>query len=232
MLYWSFFINRYVKMGLQFSSCPRVYRDDRYFNDLISQLSVFRDENTEAQRLKRFTPDHITQVIAGRARLEPDHWTPGALSPGPCDLRALFRCLTSPVFFRLKLYVINGLVLSTYDVSFFLFFMVNLWNYIILKSYVIWTHDFCVVCSLLSLQPPPLTTSVWWTHTYNQGSSPLHVCVPSKAFPGQSPPLTPGSLFFLCTLATVHVCVAMSTLYIVLCLFIHSFIYISLSPFP
>lgn len=68
-----FFINRYVKMGLQFSLCPRVYRDDRYFNDLLSQLSVFRDENTEAQRLKRFTPDHITQVVAGRARLEPDH---------------------------------------------------------------------------------------------------------------------------------------------------------------
>lgn len=110
MLYWSFFINRYVKMGLQFSLCPRVYRDDRYFNDLLSQLSVFRDENTEAQRLKRFTPDHITQVVAGRARLEPDHWTPGALPPGPCDLRALFRCLTSPVSFRLKLYVINGLI--------------------------------------------------------------------------------------------------------------------------
>lgn len=169
--------------------------------------------------------------MAGRAWLEPDYWTPGARSPGPRDLRALFRCLTSPVFFRLKLYVINGLVLSTYDVS-FLFFMVNLWNYIILKSYVIWTHDFCVVCSLLSPQPPPLTTCVWWTHTYNQGSSPLNVSVLSKAFPGQSPPLTPGSLSFLCTLATVRVYVAMSTLYIVLYLFIHSFIYISLSPFP
>ena len=45
-------------MGLQFSLCPRVYRDGRYFNDPLSQLSAFGDENTEAQRLQRFTAGH------------------------------------------------------------------------------------------------------------------------------------------------------------------------------
>ena len=193
-----------------------------------SQLSEMR---TLRRSVCRGLPQ-VTQVLARRARLEPGHWAPGALPPGPRDLRASPLCLPSPVFFHLKLYVTNGLVLSTYEVSFFLFLMVNLWNYIILKSYVIWTRDFCVVRSLLSPQPPPLATSVWWTHTYNQGSSPLHVSVPSKPFPGQSPPLTPRSLFFLCTLATVRVCVAMSALYIVLYLFIYSFIHSFISLYP
>lgn len=138
----------------------------------------------------------ITQVIAGRAWLEPGNLNSWCFFPWRVWSER-FIILIFPTFLHLKLHVINGRVLSTYETS-SLLFMVNLWNYIILKScYVnIW-----FLCGMLTAPhhhpcpcppPTPLTTSVWWTHTENQGSSPLWVSVPSKPFSRQvnlpSPP--------------------------------------------
>lgn len=145
-------------MELQYSLYPRVFRDDRYFNDLLSQLLVFRNEKTEAWSLSRFTPQ-IKQVVAVRAGLESGHWTPGVLSPWAHDLTALFISLASPIFLHLKLYIINGLVLFICGVS-FLFFTVNLCSYIILKSYVTWTRNFCLCGMFTAFSPlpsPPLS---------------------------------------------------------------------------
>lgn len=162
-------------------------------------------------RVWRAFPE-ITQVVAARARLEPGRGT-GLLSPWAHDEWAFFIFLASSVFLHLNSCVIKGLVSCTYGVFFLLFLTVNLWNGVILKSYVLWTRHFCLLCSLL----PPLP-SVWRTARCDQGSRPLPVSVPREAFAGPSPPHA-GSLSLPCTLpAFVHV--APRALYIALYVFL------------
>lgn len=111
-------------------------------------------------RVWRAFPE-ITQVVAARARLEPGRGT-GVLSPWAHDEWAFFIFLASSVSLHLNSCVIKGLVSCTYGVFFLLFLTVNLWNGVILKSYVLWTCHFCLLCSLLPPPPICLTNSQVW----------------------------------------------------------------------